>query len=176
MALATLEKFGFEFHLRSSPSAFNGYGWSDNQLITSLLAAPCWQDPTRSKQLSTVAILDFHFLLVWTNGLLVWTLSWSSLSIFGRSYVNRQHFRLWSFASLCLDCPVLSPPYFSFLFRTPCTHPLDPPPTCGCLWFVFRSTSAGLQLSSSIQFYVFCIEGYQEWQRMMYDAIFKTER
>ena len=36
-------------------------GWSVDQLITSLLATPCWRDPTRSKQLSTVAILGFQF-------------------------------------------------------------------------------------------------------------------
>ena len=35
--------------------------WSVDQLITSLLATPCWRDPTRSKQLSTVAILGFQF-------------------------------------------------------------------------------------------------------------------
>ena len=56
-----LQKFRFEFHLRSSPFAFRGYGWSVDQLITSLLATPCWWDPTRSKQLSTVAILGFQF-------------------------------------------------------------------------------------------------------------------
>ena len=35
---------------------------SVNQLNTSQLATPCWRDPTRSKQLSTVAI----WLSVWT--------------------------------------------------------------------------------------------------------------
>ena len=34
---------------------------SVDQLITSQLATPCWRDPTRSKQLSTVAILGFQF-------------------------------------------------------------------------------------------------------------------
>ena len=52
VTLANLQKFEFEFHLRSSPSAF--CGWS-------LLATPCWRDTTRSKQLSTVAILGFLF-------------------------------------------------------------------------------------------------------------------
>ena len=46
---------------RSSPSAFNAYGWSVDQLIFSLLTTPCWRDPARSKQLSTVAILGFQF-------------------------------------------------------------------------------------------------------------------
>ena len=59
VTLANLQKFGFEFHLRSSPSAFSG--WSADQLITSLVATTCWRDPTRSKQLSTVAILGFQF-------------------------------------------------------------------------------------------------------------------
>ena len=38
-----------------------GCGWSVDHLITSLLAAPCWRDPTTSKQLSTVAIVGFRF-------------------------------------------------------------------------------------------------------------------
>ena len=38
-----------------------GYGWSVDQLITTLLATPCWQDPTRSKQPITVEILGFQF-------------------------------------------------------------------------------------------------------------------
>ena len=59
-------KFGYEFHLRSSPSAF--VAWSVNQLIFSLLATPCWQDPTRSKQLSTVKILCFQFGLYVSSG------------------------------------------------------------------------------------------------------------
>ena len=45
--------------LRSSTSAFSG--WPVHQPITSLLATPCWRDPTSSKQLSTVAILNFQF-------------------------------------------------------------------------------------------------------------------
>ena len=40
---------------------FSVYGLSVDQLITSLLAKPCWRDPARSKQLSTVAILAFQF-------------------------------------------------------------------------------------------------------------------
>ena len=57
------QRFALEFHLRSSPSAFSGYGWSVDQLITSLIATPCCWDPTRSKQLSsTVAwFLSFQF-------------------------------------------------------------------------------------------------------------------
>ena len=38
LTLANLQEFGFELHLRSSPSAFSRYGWSVDQLITSLLA------------------------------------------------------------------------------------------------------------------------------------------
>ena len=37
--------------------------WSVNQLITLLLAIPCWRDPTRSKQLFTVAILGLNALI-----------------------------------------------------------------------------------------------------------------
>ena len=59
VTLANWQRFGFGFHPRSSPSVFSG--WSVAQLITSLLAIPCWGDPTRSKQLSTVAILGFQF-------------------------------------------------------------------------------------------------------------------
>ena len=59
VTLADLEKFGFEFHLRSS-SAFSGM--DDQSIHTLLLATPCWQNSTlRSKQLSTVAILGFQF-------------------------------------------------------------------------------------------------------------------
>ena len=57
VTLANWQRFGFEFHLRLSPSAFSGY----DQLITSLFATPCWRDPTRSTQLSTIAILGFQF-------------------------------------------------------------------------------------------------------------------
>ena len=59
--LTNRQRVAFEFHLRSSPSAFSGYEWSVDQLITSLPATQCWRDPTRSKQLSTVAILGFQF-------------------------------------------------------------------------------------------------------------------
>ena len=38
--LVNLQNFGFEFHLRSLPSAFSGYRCSVDQLITSLLATP----------------------------------------------------------------------------------------------------------------------------------------
>ena len=34
MTSVNLQKFGFDFHLRSSPSAFSGYGWLVDQLIT----------------------------------------------------------------------------------------------------------------------------------------------
>ena len=78
---------------------------SVEQLNTSQLATPCWRDPTRSKQLSTVAI----WLSVWTLSCRISLASlFTSLSIFGwyqifyRSYVNRQHFRLRSFASFQL--------------------------------------------------------------------------
>ena len=59
VTLANWQRFRFEFHLRSSPD-LHLVGIVD-QLITSLLATPCWRDPTRSKQLSTVAILGFQF-------------------------------------------------------------------------------------------------------------------
>ena len=49
VALVSLQKLGFEFHLKSSPSACSGHGRSVDQLITSLLATARWRDPTRSK-------------------------------------------------------------------------------------------------------------------------------
>ena len=55
--------------------SIRGYAWSVDQLITSLLATPCWRDPTRSKQLPTVAILGFLFGLyhvVFDNTFLAW--------------------------------------------------------------------------------------------------------
>ena len=61
--LANRQRFGFEFHLRSSPSAFSGHGCSVDQVITSLLATLCWRGSTRSKRLSTVGILGFQFRL-----------------------------------------------------------------------------------------------------------------
>ena len=67
VTLANLQKFGFEFHLRSSSSAFSGHGWSVDQLITSLLATPCWRYPTRSKQLSTVIGLKISFNFLHQN-------------------------------------------------------------------------------------------------------------
>ena len=51
VALANLQKFEFEFHLRSSPSAFSGYGWPVDQLITSQLVTPRWQ--TRPNKVET---------------------------------------------------------------------------------------------------------------------------
>ena len=58
---AKWQRFGFEFHLRSSPSALAGIWISVDQMITSQLATPCWRDPARSKQLSTFANLGFQF-------------------------------------------------------------------------------------------------------------------
>ena len=75
----------------AAPSAFSGYGLSVDQLITSLFATPCWRDPTSSKQLSTVAILRFHFGLYHVVAPLSFLRSislaslFSSLSIFGWS-------------------------------------------------------------------------------------------
>ena len=89
VTLANLQEFGFELHLRSSPSAFSGYGWPVDQLITSLLVTLCWRDPTRSKQLSTVAILGFQFGLYYDVDPLSFlrsispALLFSRLSIFG---------------------------------------------------------------------------------------------
>ena len=109
VTLANWQRFRFEFHLRSSPD-LHLVGIVD-QLITSLLATPCWRDPTRSKQLSTVAILGFQFGLYHAVAPLSSLRSISLASLFAiisffadqiyRSYVNKQHFRLWSFASLC---------------------------------------------------------------------------
>ena len=84
------------------------------RLITSKLATPWGRDPTRSKQLSTVPILGFQFGLYHAVAPLSFlrsislALLFAILSIFGwpdlfRSYVNRQHFRLRPFASLCFS-------------------------------------------------------------------------
>ena len=62
VTLANWQRFGFQFHLRSSPSASSAFVKIIDQLNTSQLATPCWRDPTRSKQPSTVAI----WLSVWT--------------------------------------------------------------------------------------------------------------
>ena len=61
VTLANLQTSEFEFHMRSLPCAFSGR--SVNQPVASLLTAAtlCWRDPTRSKQLSMVAILGFQF-------------------------------------------------------------------------------------------------------------------
>ena len=85
-------------------SAFSG--WSANQQITSLLATPCWRDPTRSNQLSTVAILGFQLELyhvVVTS--LALSLRFSSVYFWLIRYSteNRQHFRSQSLAPLYLD-------------------------------------------------------------------------
>ena len=56
------KKFRYWFRLRSSLVHLDLHLVVD-QLITSLLTTPCWQDLTRSKQLSTVAILGFQFVL-----------------------------------------------------------------------------------------------------------------
>ena len=108
--MANLRKFGYDFHLRSSPSAFSGYGWSVDQLITSLLTSPCSRNPTRSKQLSTVAVLGFQFgcyrvvvPLSFLRSISLASLS-SSLSIFGwwdRLKILR-NLAAFSFAVLCI--------------------------------------------------------------------------
>ena len=83
VTLANWQRFGFEFHLRSSPSAFSRCEWSVDQPITSLLATPCCgRDPTRSKQLSTVVILGFQFGLYHVVVLLSFLRSISLASLF----------------------------------------------------------------------------------------------
>ena len=64
VALANRQRFGFEFHLRSSPSAFSGYGWSLDQLITSLLA--CYTVLTRPNKVETADHGCNSWLSVWT--------------------------------------------------------------------------------------------------------------
>ena len=109
VTLANLQKFGFEFHLGTSSSEFRG--WSADQPITSFLATPYWRDPTRSKQLSTVAVLGFQFGLSHVVAPLSFLRSISPASLFScllfladqtfyRSYVNRQPW--FSFAVLCI--------------------------------------------------------------------------
>ena len=110
VTLTNLQKNWFEFHLRSSPSACSGYGWSVDRLITSLLATPCWRDPARLKQLSTVAILGsqfelYHFVvpLSFLRSISLASL-FSCLSIFGWSDLL-QFLRkpaAFSFAVLCI--------------------------------------------------------------------------
>ena len=110
------ENIWVEFHLRSSPSAFSEYEWSVDQLITSLLATSCWRDPTRLKQLPTVAILGsqsgFYHLVVPLSVLRIISVAslFSSLSISCWSDLLEilrkpaaMHFRLRSSASLYLE-------------------------------------------------------------------------
>ena len=60
VTLANPQTFGSELHLMSLPCAFSRQ--SINQLIA-LLFAPtrCWRDSTKSKKLSSIAILGFQF-------------------------------------------------------------------------------------------------------------------
>ena len=90
---------------------FVGLWMSVDKLITSHRATPCWRDPTRSKQLSTVAILGFQFGLyhvVAPLSFLHSTISLASLfailSIFACSdllQILRQQ-AAFSFAVLCI--------------------------------------------------------------------------
>ena len=120
-------KFGFEFYLRSSPSASSGYGWSVDQLITSLLATPCWRDPTRSKQLSTVAILGFQFGLYYVVVPLSFLRSislaslFTSLSIFGWSDLLQILRKLAAFSFPVLDIIVSR---LLNIIRMPCGQPV----------------------------------------------------
>ena len=52
---------GFEFHLGSSPHAFSGWLANQRCRLRHYLLHRADEDPTRSKQLSTVAILGFQF-------------------------------------------------------------------------------------------------------------------
>ena len=63
VTLANWQRFGFQFPIWGHHHLHIVGLWiSVDQLNTSQLATPCWRDPTRSKQLSTVAI----WLSVWT--------------------------------------------------------------------------------------------------------------
>ena len=61
VTLANRQEFGFEFHLRSSPSYSEYRDISQPADYFISLFTPCWRDPIRSKQLSTVAIAGFQF-------------------------------------------------------------------------------------------------------------------
>ena len=65
VTLSNLQKFGFKFHLRLSSSAFSGYGWSVDQLITSLLATACYTVLTRPNQVETAVHGCNSRLSVW---------------------------------------------------------------------------------------------------------------
>ena len=63
VTLANWQRFGFQFHLRSSPSPFSEYMDISRpaNYFTACYTVLTRRDPTRSKQLSTVAILGFQF-------------------------------------------------------------------------------------------------------------------
>ena len=61
MTLANLQKFRFEFHLRSSPSAFRLNGWSVGQLITSSTPA------RETRPVRCAAILVYCSVRDWTR-------------------------------------------------------------------------------------------------------------
>ena len=63
--IGQLARIWIEFHLGSSPSAFSGFvnvSQPAAYFTACYTVPPCWRDPIRSKQLSTVAI----WLSVWT--------------------------------------------------------------------------------------------------------------
>ena len=110
VTLANWQKFGFDFHPRSSPSAFSecmDINRPAEYLIQ--LATPCWRDSTRLQQLSTAAIIGFQFGLYHVVAPLSFLRSislasvFTSLSIFSSSdllqILRRQ--AAFSFAVLC---------------------------------------------------------------------------
>ena len=64
----------------------SGMWISVDQLFTWYLASPCWRDPTRSKQLSTVANLGFQFGLYRVVASLSFLRSISLASLFNNMY------------------------------------------------------------------------------------------
>ena len=110
--LANWQRFGFEFHLRSSPSAYSGFV---NISRPAEYFTACYTVLKRPNKVETAVhgcnlafSLDSIVSLPRQAFYVVSALHHCSLvflfladQIFYRSYVDRQHFRLLSFASLC---------------------------------------------------------------------------
>ena len=64
VTLANPQKFGFEFHLRSSPSAFSGYEWAVDKLIISFNT--CYTVLTKLNKVETAVHGCNSWLSVWT--------------------------------------------------------------------------------------------------------------
>ena len=117
VTLASWQRFGFEFHLRSSPSAYSGFVKISRpaEYLTAcytVLKRPNKVETTvhgcnLAFSLDSIVSLPreaFYVVSALHHCLLVFL--FLADQIFYRSYVDRQHFRLRSFASLCLQLEV----------------------------------------------------------------------